>query len=793
MADVVGDARAPAALRGRALRPAVTRLTSFVGRRQAVDRLHAELHAGRLVTVTGPGGVGKTRTALAVAEAADFPDGVLVVELASVTDPTQVAPAVATALGVPDQSNRDAVDRVVDHLSGAAALLVVDNCEHQLEASALLIVRLLDALPGLTVLATSREPLGVRGEQVHLLAPLAVPGESDAEGDSSLEHVPAVRLLVDRARAVLPDFAVTPENRAAVVALCRRLDGLPLAIELAAVRLRSLSVSQVVERLDRRFPRLAGSDPAVDPRQRSLRALIDWSHDLCGPDEQLLWARLSVFPAAVDLETVEGVCGFGELTADRLLDALDGLVGKSVVVADRDGERLRYRQFVTLREYGAELLAGSGEEGVVRRRHRDHFIDRARAFVERWCGPHQAADLALLREDHPNLIAALAWCVDTPGEAPAGARLAVLLRYHWIAGGFLTYGRRWLERLLDRLDPGVSERGHALWVAAWVALIQGDRAVARTYLAECTGIADALPDRAMQGHAAHWRALLDLFEGDLPAAARLYDRAIAIHREVGDVGSELTAAFQLAMAQTYAGRPAEALRTCAAVVARASADGESWNRGYGHWVAAISHLHLGDLSRAEEAVAETMRIEQDFRDGVCTALCIEVCSWIVAARGRAADAAALAGISGSVWRRLGTSLDAFGPHASAEGRRHAELVDRELGEARAAELRARYDRVGLQEAVRLGIELGVRGGPGRAPTADPGRTASPLISPLTSRENEIAGLIAAGLSNKAIAHELTISPRTVDGHVERILRKLDFTSRTQIASWLAASAARASS
>jgi DNA-binding CsgD family transcriptional regulator len=291
----------------------------------------------------------------------------------------------------------------------------------------------------------------------------------------------------------------------------------------------------------------------------------------------------------------------------------------------------------------------------------------------------------------------------------------------------------------------------------------------------------------MQGHAAHWRALLDLFEGDLPAAVRLYERAIAIHREVGDVGSELTAAFQLAMAQAYAGRPGEALRTCAAVVGRATADGESWNRGYAHWVAAISHLHLGDLQRAEESIAETMRIEQDFRDGVCTALCIEVCSWIVAARGRAADAAALSGMSASVWRRLGTSLDAFGPHAGAEARRRAGLVDRELGEARAAALRDEYGRVGVQEAVRLGIELGGCGEPAPTPSADPGRPAAPL----TSRENQIAELIASGLSNKAIARELTISPRTVDGHVERILRKLDFASRTQIASWVAASAARA--
>ncbi|NKQ54683.1 AAA family ATPase [Amycolatopsis sp. K13G38] len=757
-------------------------MTSFVGRRHTLAQLDEELRAHRLVTVTGPGGVGKTRTALTAAGKAKLP-AVRVVELASVTHETQVAPTAATALGVPDQSNRDAIDRIVDHLSGTEVLLVLDNCEHVLDASARFVIRLLNALPGLRILATSREPLGIRGEQVHLLAPLEVPDSDAAAGAGALDHVPAVRLLVDRARSVLPDFTVIPENREAVVALCRRLDGLPLAIELAAVRLRSMSVSQVVRRLDRRFHLLAGRDPAADPRQRSLRALIDWSHDLCGPQERLLWARMAVFPAAVDLDTVERVCGFGELSGDRLVDALDGLVGKSVVVADRQGEQVRYRQFVTLREYGAELLAESGEVSLLRRRHRDHYVDRAALCVTRWCGPHQASDLATLREDHPNLLAALAWSAETPGEAPAGARLASLLRYHWIAGGFLSNGRRWLERLLPELESGSRERAETLWSAAWVALIQGDRGVARAYLDECARISDTMDDPGLQGHVRLWRALLNLFEGDLSAARELYRQAIEIHRSQGDVGLALTASFQLAMAQAYAGRAREALATCSAVIEEASAVGERWNRAYAHWAAAISHLHLGDVVRARTAIAAAMRIEQDFRDGVCTALCTEVCSWVAASSGHAADAAALEGMAASVWHRIGTSLQAFGPHAAHEGSRHSTRVDAELGPERAAAVRAEYARVTLAEAVRLGLDLVVH----QSRATRPLRRPESPDSPLTGREHEIAALIAKGMSNKAIAAELTISPRTVDGHVERILRKLDFSSRTQIASWLAAS------
>ncbi|KAA9163622.1 LuxR family transcriptional regulator [Amycolatopsis acidicola] len=761
-------------------------LTSFVGRRKTLARLEAELRACRLVSVTGPGGVGKTRTALTVADRMRLPGGVRVAELASVTHATQVAPAVATALGVADQSNRDATDRIIGHLSGTTALLLLDNCEHVLDAAGRLALRLLNALPGLRVLATSREPLGIRGERVHLLTPLAVPEESDACGAGELEYVPAVQLLLDRARDVLPDFTVTAENRAAVVTLCRQLDGLPLAIELAAVRLRSLSVSQVVERLDRRFSLLADSGPAAGPRHRSLRALIDWSHDLCGPDERLLWQRMAVFPSSVDLETVEQVCGFGELRGERLFDALDGLIGKSVVVADRRGEQVRYRQFVTLREYGAELLAASGESELLRQRHRDHFTERAALCVRRWFGPDQAGDLGRLREDHPNLLAALAWSAETPGEAAAGARLASQLRYHWIAGGFLSNGRHWLEQLLPLLEPGTAERGETLWATAWVALIQGDRATAERYLGACADIAERLDSPGLRGHVRLWRALLNLFEGELGTAIGLYREAIAIHRTTGDTGLVLTASFQMAMAQAYAGNPADALATCSSVIEQASAAGERWNRAYAHWASAISHLHLSEVDDARAAITAAMRIEQDFRDGVCTALCTEVASWVAASSGDASDAATLEGVAASVWRRLGTSLQAFGPHASSEGRRHSERVDERLGPA-AATIRQEYAQVTVPDAVKLGLDLVVRrSGAGKPrPTAE-----NPAASPLTAREAQIAALIAEGRTNKAIADRLTISPRTVDGHVERILRKLDCASRAQIASWVTAARAR---
>jgi predicted ATPase/DNA-binding CsgD family transcriptional regulator len=736
--------------------------------------------------VTGPGGVGKTRIALAVAQRWDVAQDVHVVELASITDASQIAPAVAVAVGVSDQSNRDAVDKVVDHLAGAPSLLVIDNCEHLVEGTARLLLRLLTDLPGLSVLATSRTALVVRGEKVHRLDPLPVPSGAPEES-RQLTEVPAVRLLLDRARNAVPDFEITDANRDAVVTLCRRLDGLPLAIELAAVRLRSLTVSQLVERLDGHLHTLAALGGTAEPRQQSLRMLIDWSFDLCTPTEQLLWARMSVFPAPVDLEAIEAVCGHGQLSDSALIDALDGLVGKSVLMTERDNELMRYRQFVPLREYGADKLDSSGDTERIRRLHRDYYITVAAATVDRWFGPDQAGDLARLQRDHPNLVHALSFSFETSGEAAAGARLASLLRYHWIAGGFLTYGRRWLERLLPALDQDSAERGDALWVLAWVALLQGDRSSPRQYLAESSAIAERLGDLAMQGHAAHWTAAQHLLEGDLPEAIEQYRHAIGLHRSAGDVASELTAAYQLGLAETYAGLAHQALSTAASVVERALAAGESWNYGYACYVEALNHLQVGEVERAREAILATMRIECDFNDGVCSALSIEVCSWVAVAMGRAADAAALSGLAARVWQRLGTSLEAFGPHVSSYGRRYNASIVAALGADRVDTIRKRNSDIDLDDVARLAIELLA---PGDAEDEDEDGDGLAIatdctLDTLTGRERDVALLIAEGLSNQQIADALVLSRRTVEGHVERLLRKLEVRSRTQVAVWVA--------
>ncbi|MEV0087830.1 LuxR C-terminal-related transcriptional regulator [Saccharopolyspora sp. NPDC050642] len=755
-------------------------LTSFVGRRQEIAGVRRNLSASRLVTLTGPGGIGKTRLALVVADRARraFRDGIQVVQLASLDDAREVASAFTSALAVLDQSNRSATQQLVDHLGTQQVLLVVDNCEHVLTATAELLAELLETAPGLRVLATSREPLGIAGELVTVIPPLSVPTAEQLHDAASVDHSEAVQLLVDRARSVAPDFAVTDANRLAVQQLCERLDGMPLAIELAAIRLRTLSVGQVVERLDHRFELLTGGSRVARPRQQTLRALIDWSHELCSDDERLLWARMSVFPGGCDLTAVEEVCGFGDFAAERVVDVLDRLVAKSIVIAEHIGERVRYRQLMTVREYGAERLDELGELPVLRRRMRDHYLRQARSMVERWCGPGQHEMLATMRRDHANLLAALEWSLATPDERPAGGRLASFLRYHWIAGGSLSEGRRWLDRILDVLDGDTVERGSVLWVAAWATLLQGDREAAAVRLAELEHVAVVLGDQELAAHAANWRALYHLFSGSLPTAIGLYHRAVQGHRALGSTGAVLTAQFQLAMARNFQEPAGDALETCREVLAVSARHGERWNHAYALWISGLQHWRAGDMAAAKQAATAALEIQRDFTDGVCTALVLELMSWIAMSNQQADNAAMLGAAAGAVWHRLGTSIDAFGPHITADSLRLAQQVVETVGAERVAKVTQRLAHLTKAEAIELALEIDAAVKPTTA-------TCVARSCPLTDRELEVARLIATGLSNRAIAENLVISPRTVDGHVERMLGKLGFASRTQVASWIA--------
>ncbi|WP_165497105.1 protein kinase [Rhodococcus sp. ABRD24] len=801
----VGEMALPALARDRmaeqppAIRPASRRqnprtravphiaVTSFVGRKRLLSEARTTLAESRLVTLTGPGGVGKTRIAYELAERSrkTFRDGVRIVELASVEDASRVADAVVSALAVPDQSNREAIGKLIDYLHDRQMLIVLDNCEHLLRAAATMVAELLVEARGVRILATSREPLSIAGEHIYVIPPLSTPPLDGPCTPDGIDHFEAVRLLIDRARSITPEFEVTERNANAIVQLCNRLDGIPLAIELASARLRTLSVTQIVERLDRRFQLLTSGDRVALPRQQTLRALIDWSYELCTEPEKVLWSRLSVFAGNFDLEAAEQVCGFGDLTPDVILDVLDRLVAKSILVTDRDGEIVRYRQLMTVREYGSEILSTSGDYATVKRRHRDHYLDRAARMVETWCGPGQAEALAETRRNHSNLISALEWSTNTPEELGSAAELAALLRYHWIAGGFLSDGRRCLEEILAAMVDPNPQHGEALWVAAWVALIQGDRNSAAAWLAECDELARKNDDPRLATHVAQWKAEHHLFSGDAAGAINLLEQALTRHVELGDLASQLTTQFQLAMAQTYNGHHIEALQTCRDALALSNGQGERWARSYALWISGVCHWHLEEFDRAQQDALDALSMQHDFKDSICTALTIELLSWIAASTSNFDRAAELVAAAGAVWSRLGTSVEAFGPHLQRDSIESAKKAANVLGNKRMTELSESHLKLDKDAAIDLAI--------GAARTAgqrQPHESATPT-SPLTKREHEIAALVSRGLSNRAIAESLVISTRTVDGHVERILAKLDFTSRTQIASWLASRTALA--
>ncbi|MGW0842853.1 ATP-binding protein [Streptomyces sp. NPDC002787] len=734
--------------------------TTFVGRRADMAEIRRRLGAARLLTLTGVGGVGKTRLALEVAAAAHkgFADGVWLVDLAPVREPAAVAGVTATALGIPDLSARPVVEQLVDHLAERQCLIVLDNCEHLVDACAGLVDALLSAAPELRVLATSRQTLGISGEHVFTVAPLSVPDE-------------AVRLLRDRAVASRPEFEVTDANRAAVTRLCTRLDGLPLAIELAASRLRTLTVEQVTERLEDRFALLTGGSRAARPRQRTLRALIDWSYELCTPAERLLWNRLSVFAGGFGLDAAEGVGAGDGIERREILDLLDRLVAQSVVLINEREGQPRYWMLETIREYGKERLDESGEEERVRARHGDFYLRLTEGIADGWYGPGQEEGLARLRAEHGNLRATL-----EHSEPQTALALVTALRFHWCADGFLGEGRRWLDRALGAAPEPTVARARALWVAAWAALLQADHPAADRFLAEAGALGAALDDAVVSAYVEGFRGTSALFRGHLTEAVSHYQRAVAAHDAAGDSPGALFSLFQLAVAQAHTADP-RAERTGRQVVATAEAHGERWIRSYALWALGHEAWVRGDPESGAALTRDGLDIQQGFDDYVGTALMMELLAWITASRGDHQRAARLLGAVRSLWRHVGTTIAAFGPHLAERHDRCERSVAGSLGEDvyRAALTEGeKHDRPVRAIAYALGTL------PESAPV-----TAASGAGPLTRREREVAALVAQGMSNRRIAAALVLSPRTVDGHVEHILAKLGFNSRTQIAAWVA--------
>jgi DNA-binding CsgD family transcriptional regulator len=543
--------------------------------------------------------------------------------------------------------------------------------------------------------------------------------------------------------------------------------------------LRSLTVAEVVERLTDRFGFLTRGNRAAQPRQQSLHAMINWSYELCSEREQLLWTRLSVFPGSVELAAVEAVCSGEGLAAEHIVDLVDNLVAKSVLLADQRDNQVRYRMLATVREFGAGLLAQSGAECELRRRHCQHYLARAQAMATEWCGPGQAAALARMRSDHPNLIAALEWSVSRAGHIRVAAALASTLRYHWIVGGFLGEGRRWLEQILDGMghEPDMlAGRGAAAWVVSWAALVQGDWTAGLNWLTECGTIAEQLGDASLAAHVAHWSGLGGLFTGDHVRAITLFDRAIDGHRAAGDTAAILTASFQFAVVLAYEGQLSRARFVCRESIELADRHGERWARAYLQWASAIVHWREGAYSAAEEMARKALSVQHEFRDGICVALSIELLAWAAAAKGKADRAAELLGAAHAIWAEIGTDMHAFGPALESDSLRTSQAAEQALGPRRFGELSATGRNRDMAAAIALALDAEHKS----HSRAEHG----PESSPLTRRENDVARLIAQGLSNRAIAETLVLSPRTIDGHVEHIFTKLGFSSRAQVAAWV---------
>ncbi|MCX5389549.1 AAA family ATPase [Streptomyces sp. NBC_00094] len=650
-------------------------LNRFVGRAAEQAELARLLGESRLVTVVGVGGVGKTRLALRAAAEAQkrYGDDVRLAELAPLRDPDLVEHALVEALGLTDHTLRAPREVLLEHLAERRLLLVLDGFEHLVESCAPLVRELLAHAPGLTVLAVGRRPLRVAGEAVFTLAPMA---EEDA-----------VTLLAERAAEA---GAPVVHAHDSVRELCRRLDGIPLALELAAGRLPLLSVEQMLCRLDDRFRLLTLGARGALPRHQTLRTAIGWSHELCTPEERLLWARLSVFAGPFDLEAVEYVCGGPELPSDRILDLLGDLLAQSLVAREDTPAGPGYRILDTVAAYGAEWLAALGDTERLRRRHRDWYMGLATWCELEWFSPRQAEVAARTDAALPNLRAALDLCLELPEDAHLAQHLAGTLWFAWVGCGRLSEGRHWLERAVA-LESGHEEaRLKALWVLGYVSILQGDGTAAVAALHECGERARASRNALAEAYATHRMGCLALLSDDMPRAEELIGRALDAYRELGELNSNvLMGQVELAMARAFGGDLEGAVAICREVREVCEERGERWTRAYALYVLAFSAWTRGAYGEARKLLAECVTINHTFRDLVGLVLAIELLALVTMSEGDPAEAAVLQGATVPVWDTVGIRLFGSG---SFNGPR--TLCEQLAGEALGAESYAAAFRAG---------------------------------------------------------------------------------------------------
>jgi predicted ATPase/DNA-binding CsgD family transcriptional regulator len=763
-------------------------VTGFIGRKTELARVTALLDGSRLVTVVGPGGVGKTRVALRAARQATdgYPDAACLVELSGLQNPALLPDVVADGLGLPEQGDRTRVEEVFAYLRDRRLLLVLDTCEHLIDACAAFAERVLREAPGVTMLATSRQPLDVGGEHTYLIAPLPVPASAEAAGPP-YPGGDAVELFAERAAAAVPGFRVTAANRADVIRLCQRLDGIPLAIELAAVRLRALPLPELTRRLDNRFQILTSGRRGAVPRHQTLRTATEWSHGLCTPAEQDLWARLSVFAGTFDLAAVSEVCADPGTPREHTIAALVGLVDKSVVLREScDGGR--YRMLDTLREFGAELLRAAGEEAAVRGRLIARYLQMARRFDTHLLDNDQMAMFHELRAEYPNIRAALECALGSqPGQRGRegdAAELATALHAYWQISGLLEEGGFWLGKILGRLDAASPHRAWALAVRGRLATFQGNSAAALADIREGIRIAGERGDELTVARGYMYLNLALALGGHHADALTAGQEAVRRLEAVGHRAGLIGIQPQLAHLHQLAGEPDRALELCADGLRMLGADStEQWINSYLRLVAGFALFQKpGKQAECAESASNALRAKHALGDVVGIAYALELFGWLAADDGRHERAAWLLGAAEPLWMGAGSRLSNIAIlevfHQKAErAARHA------LGERRYAALAA----AGGQRPLDVAVEQAIANDDaprGQEAFADASTGPLPAGGGLTTREHEIATLVADSMSNREIASRLFISKRTVDAHVEHIFGKLGISSRVQLTVWL---------
>jgi non-specific serine/threonine protein kinase len=764
-------------------------LTSFIGRKKELAQVHQLLMRTRLLTLTGVGGCGKTRLARQVAtelvSSHSFDDGAWLVELAALNDPLLLPQSVAQALGVREVFDQPVIESLTDYLANRQLLLVLDNCEHLLTACAQLAATLLLTSPQLQILATSRESLGLAGETTFLVPSLSLPKPVHSLLPSDLAGYDAPALFVTRAQLVLPTFTPTEQNKAAIIQVCRRLDGIPLAIELAAARANVLTVEQIAGRLDDRFTLLtANNRTAVLPRHQTLRAAIDWSYDLLSEKERALLRRLAVFAGGFTLDAAEAISVGDEIERSEILDALARLVSKSLVVAEILEQReARYHLLETVRQYALNLLRESGEETKLRDCHLDWYLVLAEESKAQWRGPKQQEFFNQLEIEHDNLRAALEWSKLESRSAEVGLRLGSALWRFWEIQDHLREGRHHLADLLalPAAQVHTAVRAKALYGAGYLAMMQGlerDYAVSQSLMEESLAIARELEEPQLIANGIYGLGVVARFQGDNERAIERLEESLSLFRLLGDRVGEYISLYNLAEAATARGDYERALTLHEESLKLKRAQNDEWS-------VANSLLSLATLARMQsnypkaiQLIQESIALFQKIGDTSNIALCLREFSAIATIQAHSQLAVQLYAAADALLEALGYPSD----HAyRAESEHPLASVHSRMGEARfnAAWERGRALTVdqAIEQARGIGALLeykvdsqtsGARGGKDQD-----------LFVPLNERELEVLHLIAEGLSNHEIAERLVIALSTVKWHINNLYAKLGVHSRTQ--------------